>query len=496
MSGGRSTRARGPGHRLGVRVEGYGWRHPGRDRWALRDTTFTIEPGERVLLAGSSGAGKSTLLCSISGVVDEDAAAEATGTIGYTRSRRSLTGPEARDDIGFMMQDPETNLVMTRVGDDVAFGLENACVGRDEIWRRVRRALDDVGFRYDMARPTAALSGGEKQRAALAAMLARQPGLLILDEPTANLDPDGTRAIVSALRDVLDATGATFLVVEHRLSSVIDLVDRIIVLTPEGVAIDGPIDAVISQRADELRDHGLFVPGCSPAEEIARPPKAGGPELLAAREVTVIRGPTRQVALDRVSMRVHGAGATAIIGPNGAGKSTLARVLGGLLRPASGDAFVPGSTKPLSRMRSRALARHVGSVFQEPEHQFVAKSVTAELAIGARALGASRSDAAAAGRAAMERLRLTPLARANPYTLSGGEKRRLAVAAALMGRPGTLILDEPTYCQDAHTWRALVELMIEQLDEGRGLVVITHDEELVSAIGADTVSLREGRVVA
>lgn len=495
---------------IGFDVAGYGWRHPGRSRWALRDVTFNVEPGERVLLAGQSGAGKSTLLRSISGLVDPSTAAQAAGGVSYRRAGVTLPVDRARNCIGLMMQDPETNMLMTRVGDDIAFGLENACVPRSDMEPIIARALRDVGFRYSPLRPTAALSGGEKQRVAIAAALARRPGLLILDEPTANLDPDGAREVIATLRRVLDDTGITLLIVEHRLPQVLDLVDRIVVINAAGVVVDGPTEEVVQERVGQLRAHGLFLPGRlstpgSPGQPLTLPPgrprstsstSSEADSVLSARHVSVRRGPSGDLALSDVDLTVPAVAATAIVGGNGAGKSTLARVLGGLLRPTSGGAYVPGSDRPLIKYRSRDLARRVGSVFQEPEHQFVTTSVRAELQVGARALGASRTTAAAAAADLLTRLGLTELADANPYTLSGGEKRRLAVAAALVAEPQVLILDEPTFGQDANTWRALVELLRAQLDAGRALVVITHDAALVEALDAGSVRLADGRRVA
>lgn len=496
------------GAAMGFSLEGFGWRHPGRRRWAVRDITFKVAPGERVLLAGRSGAGKSTLLRSISGLADPRSAAEVAGSIGYERGGSTLAAAAARDSVGMMMQDPETNLLMTRVGDEVAFGLENACVNPADMGPIVRGALRDVGFRYSTARPTAALSGGEKQRVALAAALARRPGLLILDEPTANLDPEGAREVIEALQRVLAETGITLLIVEHRLAEVMNLVDRIVVVGPDGVFADGPLDAVLAREPDRLREQGLFLPGGTPrpagfpepepeAESGREPlPRSAGLPVLTARQVTVLRGPDRAAALTDVSLDIPAAAATAILGANGAGKSTLARVLGGLLRPTRGAAYVPGDDRPLIKYRSRDLARHVGSVFQEPEHQFVATSVRAELQAGARALGRSGRAAGTRVDELLRRLGLTELAGVNPYTLSGGEKRRLAVAAALVAGPPVLILDEPTFGQDAITWQVLVELLQAQVEAGRALVVITHDAPLVAALNARSVRLDVGRVIA
>src|SRR5207247_649688 len=196
-----------------VLMRGWGWRHPGRVAWALRGVDLRIDEGERVLLLGASGAGKSTLLLALAGLLDRRGGADEEGEL-LVRGRT-----------GLVLQDPETQLVMARAGDDVAFGLENHCVPTPEIWPRVHRALADVGFPYPEDRATAALSGGEKQRLAIAGVLALRPRVLLLDEPTANLDPDGARAIRDVLARIAERRDVTVLIVHHRSAEVLPLID-------------------------------------------------------------------------------------------------------------------------------------------------------------------------------------------------------------------------------------------------------------------------------
>ena len=230
-----------------VTARGWGWRHAGRPRPAVSGLDLDIRPGERVLLLGPSGAGKSTLLHALAGVLG-DSASGASGPAGDGDAEDSdETGsllidgapPRAqRGRAGLVQQDPETQVVLSRLGDDVAFGAENLSVPAAEIWPRVREALDDVGLgRLPLDHPTSALSGGQKQRLALAGILAMRPGLLLLDEPTANLDPAGVLEVRDAVGRCLDKTGATLVVVEHRVAVWKDLVDRIVVLQP-GSATD------------------------------------------------------------------------------------------------------------------------------------------------------------------------------------------------------------------------------------------------------------------
>lgn len=253
----------------GVLLRGFGWRHAGRRAWALRGVDLRVEVGERVLLLGPSGAGKSTLLSALAGLLPEDSG-EQEGTVEID----GLDPRKGRERVGIVFQDPETQLVMARCGDDVAFGLENRGVPADEIWPRVDEALHRVGFPYSRDRNTAALSGGEQQRLALAGALALRPGLLLLDEPTANLDPAGAELIRQAVAGALDAD-TTLILVEHRVAEALPLVDRVVVLDPGGgVRADGTPEAVFAAHGAALAAEES---GCR-----VTPSRPGGPPPLPA----------------------------------------------------------------------------------------------------------------------------------------------------------------------------------------------------------------------
>lgn len=521
-----------------VTARGWGWRHAGRPRPAVNGLDLDIRPGERVLLLGPSGAGKSTLLHALAGVLGDSSAGAAGGAgspgLPADAEDSDETGsllidgcpPRAqRGRAGLMQQDPETQVVLSRLGDDVAFGAENLSVPPEKIWRRVQEALDDVGLgRLPLDHPTSALSGGQKQRLALAGILAMRPGLLLLDEPTANLDPAGVLEVRDAVGRSLDKTGATLVVVEHRVAVWKDLVDRIVVLQPgsateSAVLIDGPPDQVLEQARDMLIAAGVWVPGHVPT---TRARSAGGTAgtagtlgtagasgvaagalLLAAEDLAVSRERPRRAGRrggfrtipphpvqSGITARVRAGEALTITGPNGSGKSTFALTLAGLLQPVSGAV---SATMELSagagidpyRWKAQQLIARIGTVFQEPEHQFVTGRVLDELMFGPRHLGygEERVDEL------LERLRLTELVDANPYTLSGGEKRRLSVATVLAAHPRVLVLDEPTFGQDANTWAELASFLSELLEAGTAVVSVTHDQEFTAVLGGAELSL-------
>jgi energy-coupling factor transporter ATP-binding protein EcfA2 len=465
-----------------VRAHGWGWRHAGRSNWAVRGLDLEVEPGERILLLGASGAGKSTLLHALAGVLGGEDEGETAGVLLVDGARPE----EARGRAGLLLQDPDSQVILSRVGDDVAFGCENLRVPRDEIWRRVPQALAAVGLALPLAHPTAELSGGQKQRLALAGVLAMRPGLLLLDEPTANLDPDGVREVRDAVGRICATSGATLIVVEHRVDVWRDLVDRVVVLEPGGgVLADGSPDDVLGREGARLSESGVWVTDEFP-ESLERRRSGSGTALLEASALSVARVPGRPVA-SGIGLDLRAGTALAVTGPNGAGKSTLGLTLAGLLKPEGGElrateSLARGAGAAPHRWRSRELLTRIGTVFQDPEHQFLAPTVRRELEIGPAALRLPAVEIAGRVDGLLDRLRLAGLADANPFTLSGGEKRRLSVATVLATRPDVLVLDEPTFGQDSRTWRELVGILAGLVDDGAAVVAVTHDERLVRAL--------------
>jgi energy-coupling factor transport system ATP-binding protein len=498
---------------VSLRARDWGWRHAGRRAWALRGVDLDVGAGERVLLLGPSGAGKSTLLAGCAGLLGEptttlgdgvhehENGGQSVGALlvdgvpaGVARLRdRTVEGRPAAV-TGLLLQDPDAQTVLARCGDDVAFGLENHGVPREEIWSRVDEALELVGFPYGRDHPTSQLSGGERQRLALAGVLALRPGLLLLDEPTAMLDPDGADLLRRSVSGVVQATGATLVVVEHRVAQWVDLVDRVVVLEPGGgVVADGsPVD-VLERHGEALAARGVWVPGHLPTPPVRHRAAPAAP-LLTTQHLDVARPGSRRPAARGVDLELQAGRALCVTGPNGAGKSSLAHVLAGLVPPLAGTLraeplLAQGLGADPLRWKARELVARVGTVFQEPQHQFVASTVHGELGVGPRRLRLPEREVEGRVTELLERLRLEHLSQANPFTLSGGEQRRLSVATALATRPRLLVLDEPTFGQDSRTWAELVTLMAELVEEGTGVVAVTHDRALVEAFADGEVVL-------
>ncbi|PJM79201.1 ABC transporter ATP-binding protein [Bifidobacterium scaligerum] len=495
---------------VGVEARDWGWRHSTRKDFALRHVNLTIRPGERVLLLGSSGAGKSTFMAAMAGVLGSDDEGESEGelTIG------GLDVRAARGKAGLVLQDPDSQIILERAGDDAAFACENLGIPRDETWRRVREALDIVGLEsLELTHSTRHLSGGQRQRLALADVLAMRPGLLLLDEPTANLDPEGVKEVHEAVKHVVESTGQTMVVVEHHIDVWLDLVDRVIVLGASGdgdnheggVLADGTPDEVFSAMGDVLAQGGAWVPGraipdfraghvreedgihfqaSSSALNVSLDPDE---PVLQCRDLSFGRGSALGTG---INLDFYPGSIYALMGPNGAGKSTLALTLAGLLKPLAGHVRIAQSLAPKPdrlepfHWKSRQLLGRIGMVFQEPEHQFAANTVRDEVAIGPKSMGKTQEEAYQIADEMLERMNLTRFAPGNPYTLSGGEKRRLSVASMLAAAPRILIMDEPTFGQDFRTWSEMVKLIAGIRDLGCTVIMVTHDEPLVESLGA------------
>ncbi|GIP40432.1 hypothetical protein J31TS4_37120 [Paenibacillus sp. J31TS4] len=575
---------------LAVEVDGLRLAFEEEEEPVLNGLTFEVKKGEAVLVMGPSGSGKSTLAFCLNGIYPHAAEALLDGRVRILGQdvREAQPGELARK-AGVVFQDFDSQFCMGKVEDELAFCLENLSVPPEQMDARMDKALAQVGLQAHRRSAIRELSGGQKQKLALACILAMRPELLILDEPVSNLDPFAAESFRSLVRE-LHARGAfTLLVVDHQPDGWAGWMSRLLVMEPGGtLAYDGdprgyaelrlaaadkeangsvparqsgaaaeiggeeaarverpergalpdavrtpaPLAAIrtsapsppaaavalplAAETAAHLAARGLLapgrplpltgeelvraiVPGCLPAAleavrglcaQRSRRQPAGEP-VLRLEQGVLRRG--RRVILDGVNAAVRRGELLAVAGPNGAGKSTLAGVLGGLLRPDGGRLLLEG--RPLARWSEREVRRRIGVVFQNPEHQFVAESVEAELAYSRNRRGVPAAQTAREVDAMLEAFRLAGRRAESPYRLSQGQKRRLSVASMLMDEQSILLCDEPTFGQDRHGTEQLMALLNERVRQGLSVVLITHDMELIHRYADRVLVLVEGSVV-
>ncbi|WP_337002545.1 MULTISPECIES: ABC transporter ATP-binding protein [unclassified Microbacterium] len=501
-----------------------------------RDVSFDILPGEVVLLLGPSGSGKSTLTLALNGLIPHALSASMVGTVeaGGIDTATAQTAALSTH-VAMVFQDPDAQIVTGTVYDEVAFGPENLLLPLDVVQDRVEQALRRVGLWERRDENPDHLSGGGRQRLAIACALAMGSPLIVLDEPTANLDPQGIDDVYAALADVVAAGDRAILLVEHNLDAAMDFVTRTIVLDREGrVAFDGPASDIIREHADELVRMGVWLPAATLAalrlrthgatleplpltpgelaEALERDGVAGrsapsadeetqpssdesesapdGTAIIRARGLTVRR--RRTEILHGIDLDLEPGSLTAIVGANGAGKTTLIQALAGVVPPPRGqvsiDGIDPGTASP------RDLAERIGFVFQNPEHQFIAHTVFDELAHGLRLRHVPEAEITTRVDEMLARFGLEHKAVVHPFLLSGGEKRRLSVGTALITRPRVLALDEPTFGQDRARAAELLDLLQSLRAEGTTIVIVTHDLQLVAEHTTHVVILADGRV--
>lgn len=521
----------------------------------LRDITYTyegeatpvinavslrVEPGEFVLILGPSGCGKSTLLNVLNGTIPHTLRGELSGhAVVCGKSVPDTKVTNFATEVGMVFQDPEAQIINTRVRDEVCFGLENLCRPVDEIMARQAEALAYVGLPDAGDLSIFDMSGGQKQRISIAAVLAARPRLLVLDEPTANLDPAGMAEVFAVLHRLNREFNTTIVMVEHRVDELADRVSRVIMMDRGAVVFDGKPRAAFARRREghseeaetiatsawfpQVSEFALelataagiavapevmplnvteaiaFAEGVmagrlaqAPARAAAPENAAAGEKLLSIRDLTF--GYTReQPILKNVSLELETGSIVALLGQNGSGKTTLARALIGINRVERGTVYL--GDRDISDLGPREISAEIGYVFQNPDHQFVTDQIDEEVAYGLKVRGYAEDFIA---RRVDEVLDIVDLARyrhRSPFNLSLGERRRLSVATMLVLEPRLLVLDEPTIGQDHERAQHLMRLM-DRLRErySTTILMITHDVRLVAEWADRAIALRAGGI--
>jgi energy-coupling factor transporter ATP-binding protein EcfA2/energy-coupling factor transporter transmembrane protein EcfT len=482
--------------------------YPGDDKPVLSGIDLDIHTGESVLFLGPSGCGKSTLAMLCAGLIPGALEADVTGEVWR---HPGLSEPGS---VGVVFQDPETQLCMLEVGDEIAFGLENQRVPRDQMKERIAEVLRHRELDVDVTAQHVHFSGGMKQKLAIACALAMDPLLLVCDEPTANLDPHASRQVFAELVD-LHRRGQTFVVIEHKFDPLLPYMDRVVLFDRAGqIHRVGPTRQVLAEEWEWLREIGVVAPwkgrpewlGGSPMQvgtgsalmvrdhaerggaETADAPSESVESALPAVRLTNARlAYGTQVVWDQVNLGIPQGSFMAIVGPNGAGKSSLLQVIMGLTKLTSGRVELFG--RPLADWSRRELTQAAAYCFQNPEFQFIYERVADELANRVVV-----DDVPDEVRRLLAEFGLAGTEKKSPFSLSQGQKRRLSVAAMLREPHRLYLLDEPTFGQDAATQAILLEKLAERHREGATIVLTTHDMDLVRRYATQVVVVADGGI--
>jgi energy-coupling factor transporter ATP-binding protein EcfA2 len=483
---------------------------------------FAVERGETILILGPSGCGKSTLTLCLNGLIPHTIGGEMTGQVFIAeRSTRETSVGELARQVGIVFQDPESQFCTLMVEDEVAFGLENLGLPRGRMGERIEAALAQVGLAGERPTRLDRLSGGMKQRLALACLLAMQPQILALDEPTSNLDPRGTREFFPRLEGLRQRH--TILIIEHKLDALIHLVDRVLILSPQGTLLaQGEPRQVFAEEALRLEEYGIWLPqvtelaqrlGITPlpltvdeaVQALAGRPYDSRAVMRERAAAALPRRPAIEVndldftypdgtlALQGASLTVAEGDFFALLGPNGSGKTTLANHIISILHPPPRRVRVLG--RDVTEMSTYELTQAVGYVFQNPEHQFVADTVYDEMAYSLRVRGVEEEAIKEQVEPLLAEFGLMLYTKMNPFALSQGQKRRLSVATMLAVGQRILILDEPTFGQDRLTAQRLMKRLQALNAAGVTVIIITHDMRLVAEYARQVAVLLDGRVV-
>ncbi|MEW9500938.1 ABC transporter ATP-binding protein [Jeotgalibacillus marinus] len=489
----------------------------------LNELSFVVNQGDSVLLSGPSGAGKSTLTMLMNGILPENGNGVIDGRIKWfgTVSTNWVAGSISKK-IGVMFQDPDSQFCQTTVEEEIAFGLENLHLPRTEMVQRIHTSLASVGLDGFEQRTIHQLSGGQKQRVALACLLAMKTEILLLDEPFANIDPLSRRELIACLFELKQTFDLTIIVIDHDLHGWVEWIDRALLLDTDGrIQLDKPMDKALSDHYDVFEELTIALPLFIQVQKIhgqcvyvkekhwkkhaseqqcdllhekikIKPKKeTNTPPLIQAEALTYsVEG---KDILQNVDLDILQGETIAFCGHNGAGKSTLALLLAGLFNRYTGKVYLQG--KPLEHLSSQEVRSQIGYVFQNPEHQFVEHTVKEDVGFGLKLKRLPEEIVSERIQSQLRSIGLVGYEDHHPLSLSQGQKRRLSVASMTIDDQTLLLLDEPTYGQDAKSLKNLVGMIQERKQQGKTTVMVTHDMELVQEVADRTLLLSDGKKI-
>ncbi|MBI4282902.1 MAG: ABC transporter ATP-binding protein [Chloroflexi bacterium] len=512
-----------------IKLSNFTFYYTDAEKPALKDVNLEVQDGEFVLVTGPSGGGKSTFCRCLNGLVPHFYGGRLSGQVELQGlDTRNHTPREMATKVGMVFQDPENQFVAMDVEREIAFGLENLALPKNLLAKRIEESLDTLNISHLRHRTVHELSGGEKQKVAIASVLALHPDILVLDEPTSELDPRSAEEVLSILERLNDELGITIVLVEHRLDRVVQYADRLVVIDQGRVVANGDVRKVLNNRYSELVEIGVGVPSIVRlAHELKKKGFSVNGVPLSVKEARAILGeiwhqariqkidgekkdrgegnpviqtkklwhvyPEGPAALRNIDLKIHEGEFVAIIGRNASGKTTLVKHLNGLLQPTRGTVTVDGNETRMATVAD--LARMVGFVFQNPNDHLFADTVEEEIAFALKNRGASREVIGAKVDEMLERFRITEYRKEYPRSLSGGERQRVAMASVLVTEPDILVMDEPTRGMDYKLKSELMGFLRRYTRQGKTVILITHDIETVAEYADRVILLSEGQIV-
>ncbi len=486
-------------------IENLSFRYHSREELAIRNISLSVDAGQVLLIAGASGCGKTTLARCINGLIPRSYKGELSGKIllnGKEVTRLSLA--QVSQIVGTVLQDPERQILGTRVANEVAFGLENLSLPREEIYERVEEALAHLRIPHLMERDTFNLSGGEKQKVALAGVLAMRPSILLLDEPLASLDPASAQDALDIIRSLADE-GMTVLMVEHRVEDVLRISPENAIFMMDGEIkyygptrgfdrtvnyheVKLPAPMIMERARDEAPPERL---SCLRIKTVIGNGKPLGEPLVKFEEIGFWYEEGRPVLHD-VNFTINRGDVIAVLGPNGAGKTTLVKHAIGLLKPKSGRMLVDGKDSKDTSVAQ--IAQTLGYVFQSPSHMLFAPTVEEELAFGPTNLKHDAERIKQEVEQAIGIVNLTGHEKFPPLALSFGQQKRVSIAAILAMQSRILVMDEPTAGQDYKNYLGFMDAIL-QIPGFDAILFITHDIDMAVIYANRVIMVNNGTLV-